>query len=94
MGYIEVWAKYASDNVPVATKKALRELLSQDLDLVRLESVGGLNAPFNGPVTELREGTTLIACGPDPFTKRNWWANIKFRGGKAFVDDKPIKPKA
>lgn len=94
MGYIEVWAKYTADSKPVPTKKALRDALSQDLASVTFSSVGGLNAPFNGHVGNIAdEGTKLTVCGPDPFRKRNWWANIKIKDGKVIMDDKPIKAK-
>lgn len=95
MGYIEVGATFKADGKPVPTKKALRDALSQDLASVVLTSVGGLNAAFSGHVGNLAgTDTTLIVCGPDPFTRRNWWANLKIRrlDGKVLMDDKPIKP--
>lgn len=92
MGYIEVWAKFR-DGTPVPTKKALRESLGQDLASVVFSSVGGLNKPFEGHVGNLADGaTTLIACGPDPFRRRTWMANLKIRDGKVLMDDKAIKP--
>lgn len=95
MGYIEVGATFRDSGKPVPTKKALRDALSQDLASVVLDSVGGLNADFSGHVGNLAdESTTLIVCGPDPFTRRNWWANIKIRNGKVLMDDKVIKPAA
>ena len=95
MGYIEVSARFKADDKPVPTKKALRDALSQDLASVVFTSVGGLNAPFSGHVGNLAdEGTKLTVCGPCPFTRRNWWANLKIKDGKVLMDDKPIKSKA
>lgn len=93
MGYIEVAATFKADGKPVPTKKALRTALSQDLASVVFDSVGGLNAPFSGHVGNIAdEATFLTVCGPDPFRKRDWWANIKIRDGKVLMDGKKIIP--
>lgn len=93
MGYIEVAATFKATGKPVPTKKALKAALSQDLASVVFDSVGGLFAPFSGHVGNLAdESTKLTVCGPDPFTRRNWWAKIEIKGGKVLMDDKKIKP--
>ena len=93
MSYIEVAATFKADGRPVPTKKALRDALSRDLASVTFSSVGGLNAPFHGHVGNIAdESTKLTVCGPDPFTKRNWWAKIQIKDGKVLMDDKAIKP--
>lgn len=93
MSYIEVAATYKDSGQPVKTKAALRRALSQDLASVTLNSVGGLNAPFYGHVGNLAGmDAFLTVCGPDPFTRRDWWANLKIKNGKVYMDDKVIKP--
>jgi hypothetical protein len=93
MSYIEVSASYWPTGDRVPTKKALRQALSQDLASVKFNSVGGLNAAYSGHVGNLADGTlTLMVVGPDPWTKRSWFANIKMRDGRVLMDDKPIKP--
>lgn len=93
MSYINVGVVGVT-GLPIPTKKALRDALSQDPVSVRFYSTSPMGPQFNGHVGNLAdEATVLTVCGPDPFRKRNWWANIKIKDGKVIMDDKPIKAK-
>lgn len=94
MSYINVGATDRSGK-DIPTKKALREALSQDLASVVFYNTSPMGPAFRGHVGNLAdEATVLTVCGPNPYTKRNWWANIKIKDGKVIMDDKPIKSKA
>lgn len=94
MSYINVGATDRAGN-DIPTKKALRAALSQDLASVVFYNTSPMGPAFRGHVGDLAdEDTSLTVCGPNPYTKRNWWANIKIKGGKVIMDDKPIKPAA
>lgn len=75
MAYIEC-AAYIN-NRPARTKKALKEAVKAAPQTVMFESVGGHNADFCGGIEDIPEGTTLTVVGPDPFTKRSWYASVK-----------------
>lgn len=91
MSYINVGARYTKDGTDVPTKKALREALSQDLASVEFYGTSPFT-PFLGHVGNISEGQTVLSvCGPNPYTKRAWWSNIKMKDGKVYMDDKAIK---
>lgn len=60
------------------TKKALREALANAPTTVELDStaaVGGhVGKTFRGDA--IPEGVRLNVVGPDPYTARNWYANV------------------
>lgn len=95
MSYINVGAKTNGEGLPLAikTKKALRELLSQDPHSVTFYSTSPMGPQHHGTVARLTPGDVLTVCGPDPQTDRKWWTNIKIdASGNVFMDDKKIKP--
>lgn len=70
---IEVHAKLNGSNLP--SKKALKEALRDHPEKVTFTTV----SPFNGNHTwkgDKLPGEALLAVGPDPQTKRNWYANV------------------
>lgn len=77
----------------VPTKKALKELVAANLDKPDAELImfdqtsmihsGGL--PGNIVLRDLPEGHILSVVGPDPYRKRNWYANVERRGEKVIV---------
>lgn len=76
MTFVNVGAKV--DGVRPKTKKALREALKADPRSVvfdntsdmgpQLVGINGANVPVE---------YTLQVVGPDPYTKRNWYASVK-----------------
>lgn len=76
----------------IKTKKALRELLSQDLTSVEFYGTSPFT-PFRGTVQDIQSGTVLTVTGPDPYTARKWGASITIdAGGNIIMDGKKIKP--
>jgi len=82
MAYIEVYATIQGSEIN--SKKRLRELVGSEDARVHLhfEAVSPLGRPYGGGLDILTEDTTLQVTGPNPWTKRNWYANIKVSNGK------------
>lgn len=67
------------------TKKALREALTNAPATVELDSTAAVGAhigeTFRGD--NIPDGVRLNVVGPDPYTARNWYANVtRGRDGK------------
>jgi hypothetical protein len=58
------------------TKKSLKELVQSEPTAVMLYSTGLGGPQFNGNATRLEAGQEFLVVGPDPYTKRNWYATI------------------
>jgi len=87
MSYINVGASDLAGN-RIKTKAALKAALSQDPESVEFDGTSPMGPQaFREPATiaTLPEGHTLSVCGPDPYTKRNWFANVKVINGKIKV---------
>lgn len=82
MAFIEVGA-LVNGKRP-ATKKALRDALTQDPTQVTFDGVSPFK-PFAGRVTDLPAGDKLQVTGPDPFRTRNWYATVTIVGGNVKV---------
>jgi hypothetical protein len=68
------------------TKKALREAIVDDPASVQLYGTSDLGPQFEGETAaDCPEGVKLQVAGPDPYTRRNWYATIENRGGKIVV---------
>lgn len=82
MSYINTGA-YVDGERP-KTKKALREALRDTPHLVSFDGTSPLSPDGgrNYRADEVPAGTTLVVCGPDPYTKRNWWAQVVLKDGK------------
>ena len=68
------------------SKKALREALQDAPHTVQFDGTSPLSPDGgrNYRADEVPEGFVLTVCGPDPYTRRNWWANVS-RNGDAFT---------
>lgn len=82
MSYINVGARI--NGVRVKTKKALREALRDAPNTVEFDSTSPMGPQFNGRADTMPGGgVTLTVVGPDPYTKRTWFASVK-RDGSGF----------
>jgi hypothetical protein len=66
------------------SKKEVKEAITADPSQVIVECTSMFGG-FAGRVSELPEGTTITFVGPDPYTKRNFYGNIKRKGDKISV---------
>ena len=64
----------------VPTKKALREAVTRNPEDVEMEGTSPF-APFFGTLADADKGVTYQAVGPDPWSKRSWYASIKYASG-------------
>jgi hypothetical protein len=92
MSYVNVGAN-DSKGKRVPTKAKLKELVRTAQELEADEVVffdqtsivhdGGL--PGTITLNDLKPGTVLVVVGPDPYTRRNWYANVERKNGKVKV---------
>lgn len=86
MGYVNTGAM-VNGRRP-ATKKALRDALTADPGLVQFDSTS-MMGPRAGDIisaTVADIGTDKMSVvGPDPYTKRNWYATVEVANGKVKV---------
>lgn len=66
---------YINDYVKPKTKKALREAVATDPESVTFEDTSAFNSRGTITVSELRPSDVIV--GPDAYTTRNWYANVK-----------------
>lgn len=66
------------------TKAALKAAIKDDPKSVYLYATSSMGPQFSGPADQLPEGTDFIVVGPDPFRKRDWYANVT-RGRNGLV---------
>lgn len=74
-------------NFPVEgnkTKTALKKAIKENPSGVTLYATSDMGPQFNGPASSLPEGTTFNVVGPNPYTKRDWYASVK-RGRNGLV---------
>ncbi len=69
------------------TKKALREAVEAiafegDPYSVVLEATSLFGNEYDGSLGSAPKTTTFYVVGPDPYKKRNWYANIKWNDKK------------
>lgn len=70
------------NGVRPATKTALKKALASDPSSVTFDATSDWNGrgrTVSG--NALTAGTTFVVVGPCPFTKRNWYANVKLKSG-------------
>jgi len=65
------------------SKKAMREACSAGAS-VYLEATSFFGNEYDGPVSCAPDGQFYVV-GPCPHTKRNWYATVTVRDGKAVV---------
>ena len=58
------------------TKKALREAVADDPSTVSLEATSMFGNEYDGSLAEASTTQRFTVVGPDPYNKRNWYANI------------------
>lgn len=59
-----------------ATKKALRDAIAADPSRVTFEATSLFGDEYDGPADGLPDGVTVYVTGPDPYRRRNWYANV------------------
>lgn len=67
------------------SKKAIREAIAADPSSVYIEATALATVEYDGPATEMPEGTTIYFVGPDPYKTRNFYGQISRRGDKITV---------
>lgn len=60
-----------------ATKKALKEALAADPTQVRLYATSSMGPQFNDTADQLPDDMSFNVVGPDPYTKRDWYATVR-----------------
>lgn len=75
---VGVWSTDTGDRIP--TKKALKLALVEQpaavvFDKTSMLDSSGLPEKIHGD--SIPDGVKLSVCGPDPYTKRNWWATVE-----------------
>lgn len=64
------------------TKGELKKQLAESPELVGLYCTSNMGPQFSGMANELPEDAQFLVVGPDPFTKRNWYATVTRKGDK------------
>ena len=65
-----------------ATKKEVRETLRDNPEQISIENTSMFEgSDFHGMIVDLPEGSEVTIVGPDPFTKRDFYATIKRKNG-------------
>ena len=87
MSYVNAGA-YVDGRRP-ASKAALKAALKDAPDTVEFDSTA-LMGPHAGDMLTVETlkaepGTTVSVAGPDPYTKRNWYASVAYGNGKVKV---------
>ena len=88
MSYINVGASDRLTGLRIKSKKALKEALSQDLASVVFDGtspMGPQDFAHPATVSALTDGHKLSVVGPDPYTKRSWYASVFLVDGKIRV---------
>jgi hypothetical protein len=87
MAYVNVGVVMVADGSPISTKTAFRRLLaSESSELLFVNTglpLGPGQAEYRG--SELDAQHTYQVAGPDPYTKRTWFASVKVKDGKPIV---------
>lgn len=66
------------------TKTALKEAIKADSSKVYLYDTSAFGSKFSSPASDLPEGVVFNVVGPDPFTRRDWYASV-YRNTKGVV---------
>lgn len=62
------------------SKKAIKDQIATDPSKVRIEATSLHGNEFDGVVSEAPDGKYHF-CGPDPYTKRNFYGTITVNNG-------------
>jgi hypothetical protein len=60
------------------TKKALKEAIAADPTKVELYATSSMGPQFSGTADQLPEDAEFSVVGPDPYTRRDWYATVKW----------------
>lgn len=77
--WINVGARYYTDDSDIPTKKALKAALAANPASVRIYSTDafGPNAGDTRGADILRNGVKYSVTGPNPYTSRKWYATVE-----------------
>ena len=64
-------------------KKELKEAIESNPASVSLERTSIFGDEYGGSIVNMPGNKTVYIVGPDPYTKRSWYANLT-RSGKSF----------
>ncbi len=68
------------------TKQALKEAVATDPASVQLYGTSPLGPQFTGDTAaDCPPEHKLAVVGPDPYSRRNWYATIEWKDGKIVV---------
>jgi hypothetical protein len=68
------------------TKAGLREAVKTTPSNVYLYDTSAFGSKFSGSATELPKSICFNVVGPDPYSRRDWYASVYMgRGGKLVV---------
>jgi hypothetical protein len=67
---------YDHEDNTIETKKQLTEIIKDDPGLVRFYPTSRYSPTYEGRLNRIPKDITLVVCGPNPYTKRQWFANI------------------
>jgi hypothetical protein len=90
MRYVNGGVRWVDSPAPIRTKKALREAVKIDPSEVTFYPTAaewfGPETRWEGRLSEVPVGVSLSICGPDPYTRRSWYAQVsRSKGGKVAV---------
>lgn len=86
MGYVNCGAFIGGRRAP--SKKALKEAVRDCPERVTFDSTAFMGPRAGDTITcDAGDigGNTLSVCGPDPYTRRVFYANVAVRNGKIIV---------
>lgn len=88
MSYINVGATIKDEfgvTNDCPTKAALKRAIKESPETVTFYSTSPMGPQFNGKADDMPEEHSLIVAGPNPYTSRKWFANVKRDGAKITV---------
>jgi hypothetical protein len=74
--HIQGGADFTSQNGK-KTKTALKAAINIDPGAVHLYATSNMGPQFRGPAADLPDDAEFVVVGPDPYTKRDWYATVK-----------------
>lgn len=75
--YIQGGANFPVPADKKKSKKLLKELLKENPSAVTLFATSQMGPQYAGPASGLPDNVTFNVVGPDPYTKRDWYASVK-----------------
>lgn len=67
------------------TKKALKEVVRDIPDKLYLSTTSMFPGGYSGRAVDMPDDLTFTVVGPDPHTRRNWYANVKKKADGSLV---------